>query len=56
MAAIFDLNHPASYIHWLFVDVSVSNVLVVVAMFVVFAAAVLLPFPHGRSRAGDGER
>lgn len=51
MAAIFNLNHPASYIHWQFIDVSVSNVLVVVVMFAVFAAAILLPFPHGNSHA-----
>jgi len=45
MAAIFDLNHHASYIHWHFIQLSVSNLVVVVAMLVVFAAAILLPFP-----------
>jgi len=50
MAAIFDLNHHASYVHWHFIDVSVSNVLVVVAMVVVFVAAILAPFPHGHDR------
>ena len=45
MAAIFNLNHPAHYIHWHFIDLSVSNLLVVVAMIVVFVLAILLPFP-----------
>ena len=48
MAAIVDLNHHASYIHWHFVQLSVSNLIVIVVMLVVFAAAILLPFPKGR--------
>jgi hypothetical protein len=52
MAAIFDLNHHASYVHWHFIDVSVSNVVVIVLMVVVFFAAVLVPFPSGRGSAG----
>jgi hypothetical protein len=53
MAAIFNLNHHASYLHWQFIDVSVSNVLVVVAMLVVFAIAILAPFPHGDAVSED---
>jgi hypothetical protein len=49
MAAIFNLNHPAHYVHWHFVQVSVANVAVVVLMIVVFALAILLPFPRHRS-------
>ena len=45
MAAVFNLNHHASYVHWHFISLSVSNVIVIVLMFVVFFAAVLLPFP-----------
>lgn len=52
MAAIIDLNHHASYIHWHFIDLSVSNLLVIVAMLVVFAAAILVPFP-GHDKDGD---
>ncbi len=48
-AAIFNLNRPANTIHWHFFTLSVSNVIVVVVMLVVFAAAILAPFPgHGR--------
>jgi len=47
-AAIFDLNHHASYVHWHFIELSVSNVIVIVLMFVVFFAAILLPFPGHR--------
>lgn len=48
MGAIFNINHHASYLHWHFITLSVSNVLVIVAMFVVFFAAVALPFPGHR--------
>jgi hypothetical protein len=48
MAAIFNLNHHATYVHWHFITLSVSNVLLIATMFVVFALAILLPFPrHG---------
>jgi hypothetical protein len=47
-AAIFNLNHHASYVHWHFIELSVSNVVVIVLMFVVFFAAILLPFPGNR--------
>lgn len=52
MAAIFNLNHHAGYLHWHFITLSVPNVLVIVAMFVVFAAAIALPFP-GSHRGGS---
>ena len=48
MAAIFNLNHPANTVHWHFFSMSVSNVIVIVLMLAVFAAAILAPFPrHG---------
>ena len=49
-AAIFNLNHPAHYVHWHFIQISVSNVIVVVLMLIVFFAAILLPFPGGRAK------
>lgn len=48
MAAIFNLNHHASYVHWHFFQMSVSNVVVIVLMLVVFFAAIFARFPsHG---------
>ena len=50
IAAVFNLNHPAHTVHWHFFSMSVSNVVVIVAMLVVFAVAILAPFPrHGGS-------
>jgi hypothetical protein len=53
MAAVFDLNHHASYVHWHFIEMSVSNVIVIVLMVVVFFAAILAPFPSHRASKGS---
>ncbi len=53
LAALVNLNHPASYVHWHFFDMSVSNLVVIGLMIVVFAAAIALPFP-GSHRRGSG--
>jgi hypothetical protein len=50
LAAIINLNHPASYVHWGFFQMSVSNLVVIVLMIVIFAAAIALPFPGSRRR------
>jgi hypothetical protein len=53
MAAIFNLNHPAHYVHWHFFQMSVSNVIVIVLMLIVFVLAIVVPFPRGK-RLEDG--
>ena len=53
MAAVFNLNHPAHYVHWHFFQMSVSNIVVIVLMLVVFAVAILAPFPTGRADGGS---
>ncbi len=45
MAAIFDLNHPAHLVNVWVVHLTLSNVIVIILMLAVFAAAILLPFP-----------
>lgn len=52
-AAIFNLNGHASYVHWHFVYLSVSNLIVILLMVIVFAAAILLPFPRHGVGGGD---
>jgi hypothetical protein len=53
MAAIFNLNHPAHTFHWHFISLSVSNIIVIVLMLVVFVAAILLPFPGHRTNGSS---
>ncbi len=52
MGAIFNLNHPAHTVHWHFLTLSVSNLIVLVLMLAVFALAIALPFPGHRSAGG----
>jgi len=46
--ALFNLNHPAHYVHWHFFQMSVPNVIVILLMIAVFIVAILLPFPKHR--------
>ena len=54
LAAIFNLNHPAHTVHWHFFTMSVANVVVIVLMLVVFAVAILAPFPRHGGQRGPG--
>jgi len=53
------MNVPAKYIHfnsWL--QISVSNLIVILIMLALFAAAILLPFPgsHSKSNSHRGDK
>ena len=41
------MDSPATYFHWGFILISVPNLLVIIGMIVLFALAVVAPFPHG---------
>ncbi len=49
-AAVFNLNQPANTVHWHFFFMSVANVVVLVVMLIVFAVAILAPFPGRRAK------
>lgn len=53
LAAVFNLNHPANTVDWSFIHLSVSNVVVIALMIVVFVLAIVLPFPGAARRRGD---
>jgi len=55
MGAIINLNHPAHTVDWSFVHLSVANVVVIGLMLVVFALAIMLPFP-GAARRREGSQ
>jgi hypothetical protein len=50
MGAIFNLNNPAHVVHWHFFQMSVSNIIVICVMLLVFVLAILLPFPGAARR------
>jgi len=63
IGAAVNLNHPTHYVTMGWFQISVSNLIVIILMFVVFVAALLLPFPGGRApdraaaaESGQGKR
>jgi hypothetical protein len=51
-SAIFSLNGRAGFLHWHVFQMSVPNLIVIVLMLVVFAVALLAPFPGSHRRGG----
>ena len=45
------MNQPATFVHWSIFDVTVANLVLVAVMVAIFGAALLLPFPKGRTEA-----
>lgn len=45
-----NLNHPGHYLQWGAVKISVANLIVILLMIALFAAAIWLPFPGTRRR------
>jgi len=41
------MDSPASYFHWGFILISLPNLVVIAGMIVLFAIALIAPFPHG---------
>ena len=46
--ALTNLNHPAHYVGIGPFQVSVGNLIIILSMFVIFALAIFIPFPHGK--------
>lgn len=40
------MDSPATYFHWGFILISVPNLMVIAGMIVLFAIALVVPFPH----------
>jgi hypothetical protein len=55
LGAVFNLNHPAHVVEWHFFQMSVANIVVIALMLVVFALAIVLPFP-GAARRRESRR
>ncbi|HEY2201443.1 MAG TPA: hypothetical protein VGH56_06120 [Solirubrobacteraceae bacterium] len=53
-AAVFNLNGKADYAHWHFFQMSVPNLIVIGLMLVVFAVALVAPFPGNSKRRKGG--
>jgi hypothetical protein len=47
------LDGHAYFLHWGVIQISLANLLVIVAMVVVFVLALIVPFPHARHGGAD---
>ncbi len=52
LGSLIDLNGPGRYVHWGFIQISVSNLVVIGLMVIVFVGAILIPF----RRHGGGDQ
>lgn len=50
-AQALNLDRPGHYLHWGFVQLSLTNLIVIVVMVILFALALVLPFPKDRDRS-----
>jgi len=52
VASVVNLDRPGHYLHWWVIQLSLANFVVIVLMLVVFALALVVPFPklHERDR------
>jgi hypothetical protein len=41
------VNAPAPYLHWGFILISLPNLVLIAVMVLLFAIALVAPFPHG---------
>src|ERR1043166_6438589 len=52
---VIHLDQPGTYLHWSIFTVSVANLALIAVMVIIFGAALLLPFPRGRSYPAEAD-
>src|SRR6266576_4929311 len=48
-SGVINLDQPGTYLHWSIFTVSVANLVLIAIMVIIFAVALLLPFPKART-------
>src|SRR5690349_16509039 len=48
-SGVINLDQPGTYLHWSIFTVSVANLVLIAVMVIIFAVALLLPFPRTRT-------
>ena len=49
-SAVINLNHPGHYLHWGVIQLSLTNLIVILVMIALFVLAVVVPFPKDRDK------
>jgi len=50
------MDTPTTYFHWGFILISMANLLVIGGMIVLFAIALVAPFPHAEEGEDGGKK
>jgi hypothetical protein len=50
------LSGHAYFLHWGVIQISLTNFIIIALMLVIFALALVLPFPHGRHSQDEGSQ
>jgi hypothetical protein len=50
------LSGHAYFLHWGVIQISLTNFVIIVLMLVIFALALVVPFPHGRNEVQQEDR
>src|SRR5215475_9521813 len=48
-SGVINLDQPGTYLHWSILTVSVANLVLIAVMVIIFAVALLVPFPKART-------
>lgn len=48
------MTHSAYYVHWGVVQISLTNMLIILGMVVLFVLALVVPFPKGHQDTSSG--
>ena len=51
LAAPVNLNNPGHYLHWGFIQISLTNFIIILLMVAVFVLALLVPFPKDKDKS-----
>jgi hypothetical protein len=51
LSSVTGLDHPAHYLTWGWLSISLPNLIVILVMILIFVLAILLPFPKDRDRS-----
>ena len=54
-SGVINLDQPGTYLHWSIFTVSVANLVLIAVMVVIFGAALVLPFPKGRTYPAEAD-
>ena len=51
LAAPVNLNYPGHYLHWGFIQISLTNFIVILLMVALFVLALLVPFAKDKDKS-----